>query len=262
VEIIPHATTQNYRKTLGMNLLIGTDHWKGCWCSLIKVFSRYGHYGRTFHKRCKHEKKEMIGDCGYYFTQTASINLKKDYSLIHTITVTYALDNGYDKLKGSQLVEWYCSKTGATELVLYKRSHKLAVEGWDISRASKKDEFHKEGRHYVHCLFRSPFFFITLDGVVTYKMRTASKSRIVRVIPCFTLYITGDLTLYADSLGKMKLFFIWCIYCMLTRLQWKSDVQTTGELLTEETIHTIHHKLIRERNVEIAERKGITSLPH
>jgi hypothetical protein len=74
--------------------------------------------------------------------------------------------------------------------------------------------------------------------------------------------VTGDLSFYADSLGKSKSYRYWCMYCILTRLQWNEPNAERGELWTKERARDIRLNFLRHRTLPSAERMGITSLPH
>jgi hypothetical protein len=58
--------------------------------------------------------------------------------------------------------------------------------------------------------------------VVSTLMILAEDTIIALMVPYFWLFVTGDMSLYADSLGigKSKSCRYWCMYCILTRIQW------------------------------------------
>jgi hypothetical protein len=83
--ITPYVSTQNGHKQQGMTVLIGADHGKGAGRRYLKIFSHDGKNQRVFQGQAKHERKRIMGDCGYCMSQTASIMQKRppDYSDEH-----------------------------------------------------------------------------------------------------------------------------------------------------------------------------------
>jgi hypothetical protein len=45
-------------------------------------------------------------------------------------------------------------------------------------------------------------------------------SKIKLIIPHFNLYVTGDLSFYADVLGVPKSSSYWCPWCLLSLIEW------------------------------------------
>jgi hypothetical protein len=128
-------------------------------------------------------------------------------------------------------------ETGETELIFIPRGasciqirdFKLIVHGDKMANVKKK-----VGLVYSRVDGgQGPLSFSTFNKVATEKMKTAAKTKIVLIIPSFTLFITGDLSLYADSRGKHKSCSYWSIYCLLNRLQWQSDGHEKGDLWTK-----------------------------
>jgi hypothetical protein len=101
----------------------------------------------------------------------------------------------------------YSSETGKTEPVFIPKGATniqlkdviFRVQGERMTSLENKVAI-----MFTVCRGDGPSSFTTPHGVATSKMRTTSKSRVVLVMPRFTLFVTGDLAFYADSLGKMK----------------------------------------------------------
>jgi hypothetical protein len=162
-----------------------------------------------------------MGDCGYYVSQTASIICKKDRPTILTSTCTALLDMGYERLKGSQLIITHCSETGKTQLKFIPRGA-TCIEVKDLTFrvcVEKMIILQKNvGIIYTVNGGEGEISFMTTCHVATMIMAIAAKTKIVLCIPKFTLFVTGDLSFYADSCGKHKSCSYWCIYCTLCRL--------------------------------------------
>ncbi len=51
-------------------------------------------------------------------------------------------------------------------------------------------------------------------------------AEILLTIPSFSLFITGDLSFYADVLGMPNSSSYWCPWCLISHKEWQSDPQT------------------------------------
>jgi hypothetical protein len=102
---------------------------------------------------------------------------------------------------------------------------------------------------------------MTTCQVVTRIMTIDAKTKIVLCIPNFTLFVTCDLSFYADSFGKHKSCSYWCIYFTLCRLQWKEEGHAKGDIWTNELAEEIRLKVLNNPNLDPSIQKGITSLP-
>jgi hypothetical protein len=76
--------------------------------------------------------------------------------------------------------------------------------------------------------------FVTYFQEVSTLMILAEDTIIALAVPYFCLFVTGDLSFYANSLGKSKSCSYWFMYCILTCLQWNDPNAERGELWTEE----------------------------
>jgi hypothetical protein len=80
--------------------------------------------------------------------------------------------------------------------------------------------------------------FVTYFQEVSTLMIFAEDTIIALAIPYFCLFVTGGLIFYADSLGKSKSCSYWCMYCILTRLQWNEPSAERGTPGLEKGPHT------------------------
>jgi hypothetical protein len=187
-------------------VLIGVDHGKGTWWSYLKIFSLDGKHLRAFQEQAKHKKKRIMGDCGYYILQTASILCKKDHPTIFDSTVVKPLDEGYEIIKGSQLIITHCEETGETESIFIPRGASC-IELRDLMfrvGGGGVNVEKKVGLVYSVDGGQGPLSFSTIKKVATEKMKTATTTKIVLIIPSSTLFVMGDLSFYADSCGNHK----------------------------------------------------------
>jgi hypothetical protein len=233
---MPSMMTQNCHKQLCVIVLIVADHGKGAWRSYLKIFSCDGKHQGTFQEQAKHEKKRIMGDCGYYISQTVSIVCKKFHPEILTSTVMKPLDEGYDMLKGSQLLTTQCEETGETKSIFIPmgassievRDLMFIVQGNKMTNIEKK-----VGLVYSVYGGQGPLSFSTINKVGTEKMETAANAKIVLIFPSFALFVTGDMSFYTDSCGDHKACSYWCVYFLLNRLQWQSDGHEKRDLWTK-----------------------------
>jgi hypothetical protein len=59
-------------------------------------------------------------------------------------------------------------------------------------------------------------------------------SEIILTIPSFNIFITGDLSYYADVLGMPTSTSYWCPFCLLSRPEWQQSADATGDERTAE----------------------------
>jgi hypothetical protein len=113
--LAPYLTTFKDIKRLGMTVLVRTDHGLRNWYSCVKLFTASPSERHRCHEQSRQKKYQDTSQSGFRVLQTAPVTCKKDHPIILTPTVMEALDAGYDKLKGVQLVILYCSESVATE---------------------------------------------------------------------------------------------------------------------------------------------------
>jgi hypothetical protein len=141
-----------------------------------------------------------------------------------------------DMIKGSQLFIAHCEETGETESIFIPRGASC-IDIRDLTFIVRRDKManveNKVGLLYSVYGGQGPLSFSTINKVATKKMKTAANTKIVLIIPSVTLFVTVDLSFYADSSGKHKSCSYWCIYCLLNRLQWQSDRHENGDMWTK-----------------------------
>jgi hypothetical protein len=158
-----------------------------------------------------------------------------------------------------------CSESGNTEHILIPKGEKIIQ-----LRDSVVQEINK--RRHATTVSRAVVAYTVDSGTGTSsfsmqhkeeipRMTRAQTSNIVLNIPHFSMWVTGDLALYADSQGKHNLCSHCCILCLLVRKQWL-DEHDKSELWTEEKFEEIRAQLLANPNLDLATRKGVTDIPH
>jgi hypothetical protein len=95
--------------------------------------------------------------------------------------------------------------------------------------------------------------------------RFPAGSKIILIMPPFSLFITGDLSYYADVLGMPNSSSYWCPWCLLSHADWNQPPETfnaeerTLEFLTEVSLAV---KNDSERKLKPIDRKGATCERH
>jgi hypothetical protein len=216
--LAPYETVHNNQKKLGMPLLIRADHGVGAWRSHIKVFTKVPNERRLFHEKMLLAQKEASPERGFGVLQTAEIYFRKDDSLVLTSTVTQCLDDGYDHIIGSHLLVLLCKKRGVREpMFLPRNASEMTIV---ITPSSRMGILEQASVQYKVAGGDGVVSLVTYFQEVSTLMILTENTIIALTVPSFCLFVTGDLSLYADSLGKSKSCSYWCMYCILTRLQW------------------------------------------
>jgi hypothetical protein len=190
-----------------MTLLIGADHGVGAWRSHIKVFTKGPSERRLFHEKTLLAQKEASPEQGFRVLQTAEIYCHKYDPLVLASTVTQCLDDGYNRLIGSQLLVLMCKKRGVREpMFIPRNASEMTIMSTPSSRMGILEQV------YVQ------YKVVGGDGVAYFAtyFREVSALMVLAEYTILALY----LSLYADSLGKSKSCSYWCMYCILTRLHW------------------------------------------
>ncbi len=94
--------------------------------------------------------------------------------------------------------------------------------------------------------------------------KIAKGSKIILIIPHFDLYITGDLSFYADILGMPKSSSYWCPWCLLSRPEWQQSANNNGEKRTIEFLNEMYHKIVKDKakRLQPVDKKGVSTPIH
>jgi hypothetical protein len=88
---------------------------------------------------------------------------------------------------------------------------------------------------------------------------------IILILPLFELFITGDLSFYADVLGMPNISSYWCPWCLLSHPEWNRDPTTfameerTLKFLSD-TVEAINKDF--EKKLKPMNRKGVLTKRH
>jgi hypothetical protein len=90
-------------------------------------------------------------------------------------------------------------------------------------------------------------------------------SKIVRTLPKFSLFITGDLAFYADVLGMPNSSSYWCPWCLVSNKEWQAEpnrfvAEKLTSMFIEETYKAIK-KGARNR-LKPTDKRGVSTEMH
>lgn len=238
--------------TNGCNLVAGADQGQGAWRSWIKISIMSAEDVRERMAR----DENFDAKKSYSTAQTAHITCKKDHPEILAKTVSEELSIGYEKLATSSLVFIY------TPLRPYK------IKGVYLSRHSQQIKLEKDldtaedlALTYVVAAAGDSNGFSLHQ---TYEERFPRNSKIVLTIPCFNLFITGDLSFYADVLGMPNSSSYWCPWCLLSRPEWQESADATGESRTTAFLEQMGAAITTDvaKRLKPMDKKGVSGPMH
>jgi len=209
----------------GCTLVVGADQGQGAWRSWIKISTMSGAEIRS----------KMASDPtfkpkdSYILAQVAHIVCKKDHHEILSSTVSEDLSAAYETLQVSSLV--FVKEEGEQRVKSYfipKNARNVLIEQDKLTYKLHVDEPGGFSMKYSH------------DN--TLKVG----STIVLMIPNFSLYVTGDLSFYADVLGMPKSSSYWCPWCLLSRIEWQESAESCGEKRTIKFLTETYDAVMRD----------------
>jgi predicted RNA binding protein with dsRBD fold (UPF0201 family) len=89
-------------------------------------------------------------------------------------------------------------------------------------------------------------------------------SEIILTIPSFNIFITGDLSYYADVLGMPASTSYWCPFCLLSRPEWQQSADANGDERTAEFQRNTYTAIMNDRQKKMTpmKKKGVSSQMH
>jgi len=93
-----------------------------------------------------------------------------------------------------------------------KDAHNVRVES---------KEYDPEKCHIAYQISGSSFTMMYCD-----ETSFPAEAHIILILPPFELFITGDLSFYADVLGMPNSSSYWCPWCLLSHPEWNRDPTT------------------------------------
>ncbi len=166
-------------------LIAGADQGQGAWRSWIKIATMSGEDIRN--KMATKENFDIKSS--YIIAQVAHVSCKKDHHSILSNTVSDRLSEGYEKLLSLRMIFVKPSYENA-------KVDKVMIPK-DASDIMLTNDTIKEGKCFVtYQIAGSSFTMLQHD-----KTRFPAGSEIIFMMPPFTIFITRDLSFYADMLG-------------------------------------------------------------
>jgi hypothetical protein len=185
--------------TSGCTLVVRTHQVQGAWCSWIKIPTMLGAEIRS---KMANEPDYQPKN-SYILAQVAHIICKKDHHDILSATVLEDLSADYETLQVSSLV--LIKEEGEKRVKSYfipQNAHSVSIECHKLTYNLHTDEVGGFSMKYSH-------------------EETLKKgAKIALIFPHFNLYVTGDLSFYANVLGVPKSSSYWCPWCLLSLIEW------------------------------------------
>ena len=232
---------------LGWELIVGADHGKGAWRSVVKVY----HADYPTRRAQEEERKicwtdkRMDDERGYFLLRNGHIDCKKDNEEILRNTVMCKMREDFTKILSSRMLgleinsqfEVFLISKYSQNIKVVSKNHKSCVS-YEIA-----DIKHK------------------LATKIVDETNLPCGAEICLDIPQFTLYFTGDLAFYADILGKPHSSPHWCHLCDLSYKEW-NDVSNLnkGNMWSIKTMQETYNIYKQQRNN--AAIKGIKNEMH
>ena len=183
--LAPNQVSTRFNSSLASghcSLVAGADQGQGAWRSWIKIVT----YGGKEIRECLGKDMSFDPKTTYIISQVVHFTCKKDNHVILSNTVSTYISEGYDKLLNYQLCYIRPSQEDAK------------VESVFLPQVAKDL---KMGRlvYFMYNNSRNETGFTTS---CSYDKTFHAGSTIVLTIPSFNLFITGDLSFYANVLGS------------------------------------------------------------
>jgi len=241
------TTKFNSLASNGCTLVTGADQGQGAWRSWVKISTMSsGEIRNAMASDDNFDPKKC-----YLVQQVAHIVCKKDHHQILSETVSADLSTAYETLQASSLV--FLREPEESKIKSYyipKHAHNLCIEedgdGCTLSYNLQADHGNGFSMKYNHS-------------------KTLKKgSSIVLIIPHFDLYVTGDLSYYADVLGMPNSSSYWCPWCLLSRIQWQQSADNVGEKRTREFLNQTFDAITNDaqKRLQPTDKKGVSCALH
>ena len=230
-------------------LIAGADQGQGAWRSWIKVSTMSGEEVRN--KMSTEESFNLKSS--YIIAQVAHITCKKDHPDILSATVSGRISEGYDKLLSQRIVFVKPASSDAkVEAIMVPR---------DATNIKMQENSTDKNKCNLSYEISSPSFIMTQQDETSFP----KGSKVILILPPFSLYITGDLSYYADVLGMPNSSSYWCPWCLLSHSEWNRSPETFT--VEERTIEFLTNmaaavKNDTQRRLKPIERKGVTCDRH
>lgn len=233
-------------------LVAGADQGQGAWRSWIKIYTMSG----TEVRQRSESDLDFDPKSSYMIAQVAHINCKKDYHGILSETVSRQILDGYNKLINYKLV------------FVKMPSEEARIEAIYIPNGAQNVRLEKDTGDPSKCHIEYSLYNGDENGFMMSHSNEQSfdaESMITLIFPSFSLFITGDLSFYADMLGMPNSSSHWCPWCLISHKQWQEPPHTfnaetrTAEFLSR-TYTAIQHDTCKR--LKPVDKKGVSTAMH
>jgi hypothetical protein len=183
--------------------------------------------------------------------QVAHITCKKDHHDILLEAVSDDLSTAYETLQASSLVF-------IQELEEEKdESYFIPKHAYDI--CTEEDNNNCTLTYYLQTATENGF---SIKHAHENKLQKGSI--IILIIPHFNLYITGDLSYYANILDMPSSSSYWCSWCLLSRIEWQQSANNTGEKRTSTFLQEMYDTFRNDtqKRLQPTFKKGVSCAMH
>ena len=226
----------------GWEIVFGADHGKGSWKSVVKLFYRsYKHRKeRIESSKTNWTSDSMESNIGYFTFQNAHVDCKKDNSEVLRNTTTPTINDNINQMLNSRLLTISISTDECKNNKQYKAilvsKHSIDVQIGTLDSCGNINLEYKIVDPVAGLI-------VSMNEPLC---KAGQNAVIVLDIPCFNIYMTGDLAFYADVLGKPNSSTYWCHLCMLSWKEWNVEGHEKGELWTLEKLQQSYKKYCDE----------------
>ena len=237
------------RNKLGWELIVGADHGKGSWRSVIKVY----HTDYTFRRAQEDARKicwtdrRMEDERGYFLLRNGHIDCKKDNEEILRNTVMPNMREDFTKIMNSRMVGLAVDSQFEVMLVP-KHSKNIRVVS-------------KESKSYVSYEIVDKEQNLVTDMIEETSLPCGAN--LCLDIPHFEIYITGDLAYYSDILGKPNSSPHWCHLCDTSHSEWNNvSNKNVGNLWSTKLLKETFEKYKQQTAANKKAIKGVCNELH
>lgn len=179
-------------------------------------------------------------------SQLAHITCKKDHHEILAGSVSKDISAAYEKLLSSSLVFIKApNKDKVRSVYLSKHAKEITIDSGSLTYTLSNGDGGFSMKHSIE------------DNL-------PRGSAILFVIQSFDLFVTGDLSYYADVLGMPASTSYWCPFCLLSRPEWQQSAENIGAERTVEFQTTTYTAILSdiEKKMTPADKKGVSTEMH
>jgi hypothetical protein len=179
-------------------------------------------------------------------SQLAHITCKKDHHEILAGSVSKDISAAYEKLLSSSLVFIKApNKDKVSSVYLSKHAKEITIDSGSLTYTLSSTENGDGSFSMKHSI----------------EDNLPRSSAILFVIQSFDLFVTGDLSYYADVLGMPASTSYWCPFCLLSRPEWQQSAENIEAERTVEFQTNTDTAVLSdiEKKMTPADKKGVST---